>query len=54
MYWTTQTTERCSICGEPIDVGDADAVQVHASVGGLVHEQCLVEYEGGEDGREQG
>lgn len=39
-------TEKCGLCGQPIDPGDADCVQVHGgSVGGLLHESCLQEYD---------
>jgi hypothetical protein len=32
------TGERCPLCGEEIDAGDLDAVEVG---GGIVHEDCL-------------
>lgn len=38
---------RCCLCAEPVE-GDLDAVEVG---GGLVHEECLVEHDDGEEGR---
>lgn len=43
------TRERCGLCGEPIDPGDADAVQVHGGEGGLVYEGCLAQYDDADD-----
>lgn len=34
-------TERCPVCGEPVAIGDADAIHLHG--GGLMHESCLAE-----------
>jgi hypothetical protein len=33
---------RCALCGEPVEAGDLDAVEVG---GGIVHEECLGERE---------
>jgi hypothetical protein len=46
----TMIAERCPVCGTPIDPAADDTVQVHGGERGLVHEQCLLEYE--DDGPE--
>jgi len=42
---TITTIERCGLCGQPIDAGDVDVVQVHGGVGGFMHADCLRENE---------
>ena len=35
--------QRCCLCGEPIEPGDDDAVELHGGV--IVHEDCLREHD---------
>jgi hypothetical protein len=37
------TTDRCALCGRPINPYDDDAVRVQA---GFVHQSCLEQYDG--------
>lgn len=45
-----KVTDPCPLCGKEMDVGDVDCVQIHAGIGGLMHESCLDEFENDEGG----
>lgn len=42
---TITTIEKCYLCGQPIDPGDPDAMDVG---GGLAHEGCIEEHDDGD------
>lgn len=51
---TITTIERCELCGQAVDPGDLDSVQIHAGiVGGFVHASCLEEYDDAETGENE-
>ncbi|MGA7770475.1 MAG: hypothetical protein WCA27_30105 [Candidatus Sulfotelmatobacter sp.] len=44
------TAEKCFLCGELVDVGDLDTIQVHGGENGLCHESCWLESDASGEG----